>query len=675
MSGFAGRMRWPIVLSVLALLPIGLVSGAGAAREPGTNDQSGAKVSGRHNSWMATGEGAVAALGDDLPAVAARNGLTAAVLRDVLRTDSTAWVDAHGFVSFNERRSHGRRFLDEGEAQFPLEGTFYLQSRPLSEKTIYLDFTGQTVSSTTWNLEEDLPSGFYQGYSLDADFTSFSDLELQQIQSIWQRVSEDFAGRDVNVTTRDLGFGAVDRADSSDNAYGTTVLISNDWGASEWVCASPNNCGGRSIIGSFDGHGPAGGPSSHAYRQPTWVFGHLNNNNTKRIAEAAAHEAGHTLGLLHDGRILPDTTVEDYYSGHNMWAPLMGDSRRAPLTQWSRGEYAGANNREDDFAIMASHGVPELPDQAPSGVAGAPALPAHPEYITSYDWDTYALGTCSGSVVVSAEGADTSPDLDIKLELFRGNTFLQSADPPSNFVSEDVASGLDATLEMNLAPDSYYVRVSGAARDPLNDGYSRYGSVGAYTIRAFGCGAQPGNFKVLPAANGRSAELSWTAPVAGPAANYVVSRTDPSNPETTVAVNVVGNHHTFTGLLPGGIYTFGVAGASLAGQGPSVIAAAMMPAAPSPPASVVLTPSLDGEEADLTWSAPDDNGSPITAYKVTRTNPTNPGTVITRIAPKTTPYYAWQQLTPGATYTFTVAAQNAVGFGLPFSKTVTQPVP
>jgi hypothetical protein len=40
--------------------------------------------------------------------------------------------------------------------------------------------------------------------------------------------------------------------------------------------------------------------------------------------------------------------------GTNGWAPIMGLGYYQPLTQWSKGEYQGADNLQDDVAIIAS---------------------------------------------------------------------------------------------------------------------------------------------------------------------------------------------------------------------------------------------------------------------------------------------------------------------------------
>jgi hypothetical protein len=79
----------------------------------------------------------------------------------------------------------------------------------------------------------------------------------------------------------------------------------------------------------------------------------LGPNGEKYIAEAISHEVGHNLGLNHDG-----TSTQGYYTGQGSgatgWAPIMGVGYYQPLSQWSKGEYPGANNNEDDLSIITN---------------------------------------------------------------------------------------------------------------------------------------------------------------------------------------------------------------------------------------------------------------------------------------------------------------------------------
>ena len=62
---------------------------------------------------------------------------------------------------------------------------------------------------------------------------------------------------------------------------------------------------------------------------------------------------GHNLSLSHDG-----TPTSAYYGGHGSeetsWGPLMGTGYNRNVSQWSKGEYSGANNQEDDIQLIGS---------------------------------------------------------------------------------------------------------------------------------------------------------------------------------------------------------------------------------------------------------------------------------------------------------------------------------
>ena len=91
------------------------------------------------------------------------------------------------------------------------------------------------------------------------------------------------------------------------------------------------------------------------YFQPAFVYyDNLGNGIPDLVAEAAAHEAGHGFGLNHDGQY-----GQEYYSGFYAkdwsWGPIMGSPYGREVTQWSKGDYPGATNKEDDDAILARH--------------------------------------------------------------------------------------------------------------------------------------------------------------------------------------------------------------------------------------------------------------------------------------------------------------------------------
>src|SRR6476659_3922332 len=73
-------------------------------------------------------------------------------------------------------------------------------SNPGAAATLYLDFDGHFEAQ--WG---EYSNAVTPVYSIDADTTSFASYELASIKEIWQRVSEDFAPFNINVTTVNPG--------------------------------------------------------------------------------------------------------------------------------------------------------------------------------------------------------------------------------------------------------------------------------------------------------------------------------------------------------------------------------------------------------------------------------------------------------------------------------------
>ena len=286
----------------------------------------------------ARGSAALSALSAHVPQLAAAYGKSTDELAGIFLRDNTLWTDTRGRLfygcEFGPAPVHapGAENADAVlEGPLPYDQTFLLHSRPSATRKIYLDFDGQITSGTAWNGGQTIVSAPYDS---DGNTSSFSNAELDAIQYIWQRVAEDYAPFDVDVTTEDPGTDGLRRTSSSDAYYGMRVVIS----PTNWY--NPN-AGGVAYVGVFNYI------SSTDVYGTCWVFtAQLGNGNEKYVAEAASHEVGHTLGLSHDGV----TGGSAYYSGQGNWAPIMGVGYYKAVTQWSKGEYAYANNLQDDLA-------------------------------------------------------------------------------------------------------------------------------------------------------------------------------------------------------------------------------------------------------------------------------------------------------------------------------------
>jgi hypothetical protein len=130
---------------------------------------------------------------------------------------------------------------------------------------------------------------------------------------------------------------------------------------------------------------------------------------------------------------------------------------------------------------------------------------------------------------------------------------------------------------------------------------------------------------------------------------------------------------TVTGLTNGTQYTFEVAAVAGSATGPeSIPSAPVTIGAPDAPAKAP-TAKVKSGQLTLSWKAPADGGSPITAYVVT---PILGGVTQTPIVfNSTATSEVITGLTSGQSYTFTVAAKNAIAVGgaSPVSKAVTAP--
>lgn len=172
---------------------------------------------------------------------------------------------------------------------------------------------------------------------------------------------------------------------------------------------------------------------------------------------------------------------------------------------------------------------------------------------------------------------------------------------------------------------------------------------------------------VASARSDGSVALTWTAPAGngGEITTYTVTP-EPACVACT-GLTVVGNPAptaaTITGLTLGTSYAFSVAATNRAGTGASSAASdAVTPAtAPDAPAEVRATASSDGT-VSIVWSAPADNGAPITSYVVVPT-PSCPS--CGGLTPTGELTATVSRLAYGRSYTFTVTATNGAGNGAP----------
>lgn len=354
-------------------------------------------------------------------------------------------------------------------------------SLPGASHTIYLDFDGESsIQNTNWNSYYNQATLSPPAYDIDGDPSTFNSTELARIEEAWKRTAEDFRPFNVNVTTVDPGVEALRNSGGGDLQWGVRAIVTKE---SSFVTdpAERCGCGGIAYINSFNWSSDT----------PVWVY----TSGGKSIAEAASHEAGHALGLSHDGL----TSGTTYYSGHGSgdtgWAPIMGVGYYENVTQWDRGEYYNSNNGgsganygggPDDLSIITTtngfgyraddHG--DVAGNASALVVSGTSVSGSGIIETTTDVDVFTFTTGAGNVTLDIQPFTPGPNLDVKADLYDSSGNLVATSSP--------AATLNASFSLNLSAGQYYLQIDGTgvgnpgASSPT--GYSDYASLGQYLV-------------------------------------------------------------------------------------------------------------------------------------------------------------------------------------------------
>lgn len=366
------------------------------------------------------------------------------------------------------------------DAQVPV-----LSSYPSAPAVIYLDFDGQTVSGTSWNVNGPL-------------YLGPSNLNEAQITEVFNRIAEDYRPFNINITTDSTKYWAA----PARQRMRVIMTISYEW---------YGRAGGIAYVNSF----------TWGDNTPCFVFTSLLSYNAKNIAEAGAHEAGHTLGLRHQARYNETCQKTEEYnsgvgSGEIGWAPIMGVGYYRNQTTWHNGPNPyGCTNAQDDLAIITStsNGFGLRADDHEATTRRATAItPKNGGFKSeglinsNIDEDMFAVtmpidGEFRMDVKPYSTGSgDAGSNLDVNVKLYDSrqrllNTFNQP-------------EMLSAAIDTVLNAGTYYVSVSGTS----NAYTTNYASLGAYSIEG-----SYGTFTVLPLrqlelkglADGSTHKLNW----------------------------------------------------------------------------------------------------------------------------------------------------------------------
>ena len=331
-------------------------------------------------------------------------------------------------------------------------------SYPSAAPTVFLDFDGQYLNGTSWNFNGPLSLGP-------------SNLTNDQITEIFNRIAEDYRPFTINVTTDSTKYWSA----PADRRMRVIFTITSDWyGAA----------GGVSYVGSFN----------WGDNTPCFVFTALLGYKTKWVAEAGAHEVGHTLGLNHQSSYDGTCAKTAEYnagtgSGEIGWAPIMGVGYYRNFTLWHNGTNPwGCSNYQDDLSIITNNnnGVGYRTDDYSNTTNGGAtqanfvnnrfSINGVVETITDKDVFKFSMPARGlfhlDANPYSVASGDNGSNLDVKIELLSNSQTVVGTYNPDDL--------LNATIDTVLNAGNYFLRVASSGNAYAPD----YASLGSYTLSA-----------------------------------------------------------------------------------------------------------------------------------------------------------------------------------------------
>jgi len=329
-------------------------------------------------------------------------------------------------------------------------------SYPAAAPVIFLDFDGYTVSGTGWN---------YNG----PIYCGAAGLSPTQITEVFNRVAEDYRPFTINITTDSTKYLTA----PVNQRTRVVITVTSDWYGS---------AGGVSFVNSF----------TWGDNTPCFVFSALLGYKTKNIAEAASHEAGHTLGLRHQSSYDANCVKTSDYNagvgtGELSWAPIMGVGYTRNLTTWYNGPSSlGCTAFQNDLDVItsAANSISYRSDYQPTSFVTAPGQTFTDGQFTvsgiivkNTDEDMFRFSLASlkrfklSAIPFNVGAGNAGANLDLKVSLYNGSEALLNTYSSS--------STLSVVVDTILAAGVYYFKVQGVG----NNYAPNYAILGSYSVQ------------------------------------------------------------------------------------------------------------------------------------------------------------------------------------------------
>ena len=330
-------------------------------------------------------------------------------------------------------------------------------SYPTAKAVIFLDFDGHTTNGTLWNSEGPIVCGP-------------SNMSSAQVTEIFNRVAEDYRPFNVNITTDSTKYWAAPLR----QRMRVVLTTSNAWYG--------NSAGGIAFVNSF----------SWGDNTPCFIFTSLLGYEAKAVAEAASHEAGHTLGLRHQASYNASCVKTDEYnrgkgSGETGWAPIMGVGYYKNFTVWNMGPTPSTcGTIQNDLAIIAGtkNGFGFRNDDHADTITEASFLTISNQQFNldgiigkTEDVDVFKFNLEKqglfrlNAIPYNVGSSNAGSNLDMQVDLLDESQAILGSYNPTTVLS--------SLVDTFLKEGTYYLRIDGAGN--LNT--SEYGSLGAYSLQ------------------------------------------------------------------------------------------------------------------------------------------------------------------------------------------------